>query len=591
LIPSLLAEEIRGAVVEYLTTTFALADDDARDALTRLLTDSASGMFRGPYLRVRTHYRPVPQSWRSPLGWLPPGFRPYRHQAAAFARLSSLDREPEPVIVTTGTGSGKTESFLLPILDHCRRHRGTPGVKALLLYPMNALASDQARRIAGHVHEHAALRGLTAGLYIGGPGSHDRMGPASLIDRRDILRDTPPDILLTNYKMLDYLLLREADSRLWDQARHTLRYLVLDEFHTYDGAQGTDVAMLLRRLGATLRVPAGGPPLGGVTPVATSATLGGSTEATGRRMREFAERVFGIAFEPSSVVGEERMTAEEAAAGDDVSLPIPDIAAVCATAEPTARDEDSWGELAKLFTGAQVSSPATLAAVLSRHPLTRIVADVLDHPLPLDLAITAVTRQVLPWAAAAECDPAAAGRALLRFLALLSRARSGAGGDGFTNPGGSGGDGFTNPAAPATARATTPKSPITAATLAPSPCCTSRYSSGCASYTASCAPWASGRSSPGGRTARLSFRVRGPATIWSPPRRTPRTLSGCRPPTAATAGGLAGPRSPVNWPARYAGTRSRCGGKAWPVRVGCGSSSPPPAASRTSGGWIRAPWR
>jgi ATP-dependent helicase YprA (DUF1998 family) len=441
LIPSLLAEEIRGAVVEYLTTTFALADDGARDALTRLLTDSDGGMFRGPYLRVRTPYRPVPESWQSPLGWLPPGFRPYRHQAAAFARLSSVEREPDPVIVTTGTGSGKTEAFLLPILDHCRRHIGTPGVKALLLYPMNALATDQARRIAGYVHEHAALHGLTAGLYIGGPDSHDRMGPASLIDKREVLRDVPPDILLTNYKMLDYLLLREADAPLWRHARHTLRYLVLDEFHTYDGAQGTDVAMLLRRLGATLRVPPSGPPLGAVTPVATSATLGGSTEATGQRMRAFAERVFGITFEPSSVIGEERMTAAETAAGDNVGLPIPDIGAVCAAAGPTARDDGSWHELAELFTGTPVTSPAALGPVLSRHPLTRIVADVLAHPLPLGLAVTAVTRQVLPWAAAAERDPAAAGRALLRFLGLLSRTRvsssdeSAGGAEGFGHRG------------------------------------------------------------------------------------------------------------------------------------------------------------
>src|SRR5262249_12556352 len=210
----------------------------------------------------------------------------------AFARLSSFGKDPQPVILTTGTGSGKTEAFLLPILDHCRRHLGTPGVKALLLYPMNALATDQARRIAGYVHEYAELRGLTAGLYTRGEGTRDRMGPDSLIDRREIIRDTPPDILLTNYKMLDYLLVREADARIWRQAQDTLQYLVLDEFHTYDGAQGTDVAMLLRRLGATLRVPPDGPPLGTVTPVATSATLGGSTEATERQMREFADRVF-----------------------------------------------------------------------------------------------------------------------------------------------------------------------------------------------------------------------------------------------------------------------------------------------------------
>jgi ATP-dependent helicase YprA (DUF1998 family) len=291
LIPSLVAQEIRGAVIEYLTTTFALADDDAREALAEMLTDPGRGMFRGPYLRVRTPYQQVPESWESPLGWLPDGFRPFVHQAEAFRRLSSLDCDPEPVIVTSGTGSGKTEAFLLPILDHCRRHRGTPGIKALLLYPMNALATDQARRIAGYVYENAELDGVTAGLYIGGSGSRDRMRADGIVDRRDILRSSPPDIRLINYKMLDYLLLREADALLWRLSRQSLRYLVLDEFHTYDGAQGTDVAMLLRRLGAALHVPSDGPPLGPVTPVATSATLGGATEETSERMREFAERV------------------------------------------------------------------------------------------------------------------------------------------------------------------------------------------------------------------------------------------------------------------------------------------------------------
>ena len=104
MIPSLVAGEVRAAVLEYLTTAFALADDDARQALADLLTDPARGIFRGPYLRARTPYRPVPDDWRSPLGWLPTGFTPYEHQAQAFTRLTSLGKDPEPIIVTTGTG-------------------------------------------------------------------------------------------------------------------------------------------------------------------------------------------------------------------------------------------------------------------------------------------------------------------------------------------------------------------------------------------------------------------------------------------------------------------------------------------------------
>src|SRR5687768_2627533 len=117
MIPSLVASEIRTALVEYLASTFALADDDVRDALSAFLTGRADGIFRGPYLRVRTPFRAVGSDWKPPLDWLPPGFVPYVHQAAAFDRLASGGgHNPEPTLVTTGTGSGKTECFLYPIL-------------------------------------------------------------------------------------------------------------------------------------------------------------------------------------------------------------------------------------------------------------------------------------------------------------------------------------------------------------------------------------------------------------------------------------------------------------------------------------------
>src|SRR5699024_8393177 len=104
-------------------------------------------------------------------------FLPYVHQAAAFERLSTRPapdssepwRRPDPTLVVTGTGSGKTEAFLYPVLDHAVRARkqGLRGVKALLLYPMNALATDQAERLTRLITTEPGLAGITAGLYTG----------------------------------------------------------------------------------------------------------------------------------------------------------------------------------------------------------------------------------------------------------------------------------------------------------------------------------------------------------------------------------------------------------------------------------------
>ncbi len=342
LIPTYASNHIVDGLSEYLTTTFSLAEDLTSQQLREFLNDPKGGMFYGPYVRTRLPYAPA-ASWDGTLGWLPAGFKPYRHQAEAFERLASFDystgskRRPSPTLVVTGTGSGKTESFLYPILDHCRRSAGS-GIKALILYPMNALAADQERRLAKLLHAEAELAGVTAGIYTGEvvSGGRRKASKDGLISDRSVLRDTPPDILLTNYKMLDQLLLREQDRELWEKSAQSLQYLVLDEFHTYDAAQGTDVAMLLRRLGLMLKKyqPEGflSPedaerPLGKVTPVATSATLGDKSaegdenaergtfaadaEAPHGDMLSFAYTVFGEQMPPDAVVGETLMGVEE----------------------------------------------------------------------------------------------------------------------------------------------------------------------------------------------------------------------------------------------------------------------------------------
>src|SRR5690625_2268988 len=326
LLPTVQADTIRESLLDYLTTTFALADEDARAALEEFLADPEDGIFKGPYVRLRLPFRPADPSWRDTLEWLP-GFTPYGHQAAAFARLSSLGlapgERPKPTIVTTGTGSGKTEAFLYPILDHVRRAKreGVTGIKALVLYPMNALANDQAGRLAALITENPELEGVRGALYTGHEGpQRTRVTADGLITNRREIRDNPPDMLLTNYKMLDQLLLRSDDAALWSQSARSLQYLVLDEFHTYDGAQGTDVSMLLRRLGMTLKHywapddPAFSAadrerPLGRITPVATSATLGDGRNPSA--MLDFAATVFGEPFPADAVVTESRLNITE----------------------------------------------------------------------------------------------------------------------------------------------------------------------------------------------------------------------------------------------------------------------------------------
>lgn len=323
LIPVHAAGSILDGITEYLTTSFSLAEKETSASLKSFLTDANNGMFHGPYVRVRLPYTQVKKEsgdegnngikWG--LNWVPSWFTPYHHQAESFARLSSISQRPQPTIVITGTGSGKTESFLYPILDHCLRERkqGKTGIKALLLYPMNALANDQANRLAKLIHNDPELGGIvTAGIYTGeATGKATKMSETSLITDRETLRNSPPDILITNYKMLDQLLLRPADRLMWERSATSLQYLALDEFHTYDGAQGTDVALLLRRLGLMLKKhqPEGflsteeqDRPLGRVTPVATSATLGSKDDF--QPVLSFAETIFGETFTSDNIVRE-----------------------------------------------------------------------------------------------------------------------------------------------------------------------------------------------------------------------------------------------------------------------------------------------
>ena len=309
MIPSVIGAQVRRGISEFLRTTFPITNPWFANSFDSLL-DGEGQLFRGPYVSLKLPFLRSGSERAFFPEVVPADFRPHVHQETAWERLGR--RAGRSTVVATGTGSGKTECFLFPILDYCLSQVGQPGIKAVLIYPMNALATDQAKRFAKVIWRNENLRGrITAGLYLGEPEQDPSisMTETRLITSRPVMRQHPPDILLTNYKMLDYLLLRQKDLPLWSRNQpETLRYLVIDELHTFDGAQGGDVACLVRRLKERLKTPEGH-----LICVGTSATLGVSGKLT-----QYAQKVFGEPFAEDSIIGETVQDPEEFFRGYEV---------------------------------------------------------------------------------------------------------------------------------------------------------------------------------------------------------------------------------------------------------------------------------
>lgn len=334
--PIALSQEIEKRYRRYLQTTFYFKDPVLRKSFAEAL--NAGHLSKGPYLEATPTFKRgvAPSQLFEELlhhqvdpGMLAAlhGDRPlYQHQELAIRSVL----QGRNVVVATGTGSGKTEAFLYPILLHLYEEfkAGTlgPGVRALVLYPMNALANDQRERLGDICWRLKAQNSpfrLTFGQYIGETpeDENDRErhardhiaerdeGGYSIIENgqvvhgelvlRSEMRKAPPHILLTNYSMLEYLLLRPDDSPLFDDGRaQWWTFLVLDEAHQYRGAKGIEMAMLLRRLKQRLRE---GGREGPFRCIATSATLAGG-EGDKRAVAEFAAQLFGEPFDPQDVI-------------------------------------------------------------------------------------------------------------------------------------------------------------------------------------------------------------------------------------------------------------------------------------------------
>ncbi|MGW1144519.1 DEAD/DEAH box helicase [Streptomyces sp. NPDC002454] len=214
----------------------------------------------------------------------------HRHQLEAIRAAGS----EESYVLTTGTGSGKSLGYIVPIVDRVLREKeagATPSIKAIIVYPMNALANSQERELA---------KFLTAGYEEGcEPVTYARYTGQEREDQKEAIRERKPDILLTNYVMLELMLTRPKEREKLIGAAKGLRFLILDELHTYRGRQGADVAMLVRRVREACESPR-------LQCVGTSATMatGGTPTARRREVASVASTLFDTEVSPDRVVGE-----------------------------------------------------------------------------------------------------------------------------------------------------------------------------------------------------------------------------------------------------------------------------------------------
>ena len=321
MIPSIVASEVAKGIKEYIKDEFPVATpffwNNEQSIVEEFLerkdeNGESNSLVKGPWAEIKLPFRKASSTDELPFTYLKDipevsGQIPYLHQLEAFNRLNYTD--PKSTIIATGTGSGKTECFLYPILEYCLSCTDKKGIKAIIIYPMNALASDQSRRLAElitSIKKHTGKQ-ITAGIYTGDNATeHKDITDDHLISDRKALRQAPPDILLTNYKMLDFLLIRPEDQDLWaNNGPDVCKYLVVDELHSFDGAQGTDLSCLIRRLKDRLNLG------NNLACVGTSATIGGENSLA--ELCEYASAVFASDFsaEAGSVITEKRLNADE----------------------------------------------------------------------------------------------------------------------------------------------------------------------------------------------------------------------------------------------------------------------------------------
>lgn len=318
--PIIASDNIKNSFIDYITTSFRIGDTIYAKKL-QVELEKEGYVARGPYLDISGSYQaglsikdlivegevsslfaqlePIPEKEREiklerPL---------YSHQETAL-RKANAGRN---LVVTTGTGSGKTECFLIPVINALLREQEAGkldhAVRAIVIYPMNALANDQMKRMRSLLKNYPDI---TFGLYNGNTrhsesdaksdykraNGKDKTPLKNELISRERMQLEPPHILITNYSMLEYMMLRPKDDKVFSGAK--LRYIILDEAHIYKGTTGMETAMLMRRLRARISTR------DTVQYILTSATLG--NEDVNKEITQFATTLCEVSFDTEDVI-------------------------------------------------------------------------------------------------------------------------------------------------------------------------------------------------------------------------------------------------------------------------------------------------
>ena len=308
---------------------------------------------------------------------------PYRHQSEA---ILSILRDNANTLVTTGTSSGKSFCFGIPIISECLRMRdqGLSGIKAIIVYPMNALANSQYEDFSQRLHG----TGLKIGLYTGDTKNSPEEARAALktatgrdepydseLLSRDEIQANPPDILMTNYVMMELLLTRFEDRKLFPKEnKGHLKFLVLDEIHTYSGKKGADVACLIRRLKQRTGT------IGTLRCIGTSATVQSEKGERGEELiAQFAKTLFSEDFQPTHVIGEHYLKTTRP---NTTPLPLT-IQVTSAMLEEFDGTLEKAITLTEALTGTIISdkdkTPEALGALLSTQQTVQFLEDKLSE--------------------------------------------------------------------------------------------------------------------------------------------------------------------------------------------------------------------
>ena len=229
--------------------------------------------------------------------------RPYKHQTESWKTM--LSPHPRTIVVTTGTGSGKTECFMIPVLQDLAKNNEKDCVQAIFIYPLNALMKSQQKRIDAWCK--ALPEKVTYAIYNGEtdekrPDRKTKPFYPQLVTRSQI-RETPPQILFTNPTMLNYMLVRAADRQILEKSQGKLKWILLDEAHTYTGSSAAELSLQIRRV-----LEAFGVTIDQVNFAVTSATIGDESDPkTTIKLKTFVSQLTGKPFDDIIIIGGKRI--------------------------------------------------------------------------------------------------------------------------------------------------------------------------------------------------------------------------------------------------------------------------------------------